>query len=66
MAEDQPQVPIVCPECETTTEAPLPEVGDAVARHNESVHDGAEVAQVDPELADHLADVVAEELGLLE
>jgi hypothetical protein len=60
-----PTVPIVCPECDTTTRIPLSEVADTLDGHNERLHDGEEVAQVDPELAEQLADVVAEDLGLL-
>lgn len=63
---DDPDVPIRCPECGTETSVPLSEVGDTLERHNESQHDGEECAQVDPELADHLADLVAEDMGLLE
>lgn len=63
--ESVPDVPIVCPECDTTARAPLSEVGAAVERHNERLHDGEDVARVDPDIADQLADVVAEELGLL-
>ena len=63
--DSPPDVPIVCEACGTRTEVPLPDVADAVARHNDNLHDGEAVAEVDPELADHLADLVAEELGLL-
>lgn len=60
-----PTVPIVCPECETTTRIPFSEVADSLDQHNERLHDGEEVAQVDPDLAEELADVVAEDLDLL-
>jgi len=67
MSDDgPPAVPVLCPECETTTRVPLPEVADAIERHNEQLHDGAEVAEVDPDLADQLADIVAEEMGFYE
>lgn len=62
---DDPQVPIVCTECETTSRVPLADVADAVDRHNEQLHDGDEVAAVDPDVADQIADLVATELGLL-
>jgi hypothetical protein len=65
-SDDDPTVPIVCPDCETTTRVPLPEVADAVERHNESVHDGEEVAAVDPAVTERLADLVAEDMGLLD
>lgn len=62
--ESAPEVPIVCSECETTTRIPLSDVADAVEKHNEQLHDGEDAAEVDPALADHLADLVAEEMGL--
>jgi hypothetical protein len=65
-ADDDPEVPVHCSECGTTTQIPLSEVGDAVERHNEQLHDGEEIAEVDPELADRLADLVAEDMGLLD
>jgi hypothetical protein len=66
MTDDDPTVPIVCPECDTTSRIPLPDVADAVARHNDQLHDGETVATVDPDVADGLADLVAADLGLLE
>jgi hypothetical protein len=65
-SDDDPTVPIVCPDCETTTRVPLPEVADAVTSHNENVHDGDDVAAVDPAVVDRLADLVAEDMGLLD
>jgi hypothetical protein len=66
MTDDEPDVPIRCEACETTSRVPLSEVGDAVDRHNERLHDGEGVAEVDPALTDQLADIVGEEMGLLE
>ena len=63
--DENPGVPIVCPECETTTEIPLSDVAESLDRHNERLHDGEEVAQVDPEIAEQLADIVAEDMDLL-
>ena len=60
-----PDVPIYCPACETTTRVPLDEVEETLGGHNERLHDGEAVARVDPDLADQLADIVAEEMGLL-
>jgi len=65
MSQDQPAVPVFCEECGTTTRIPLEDVGDAIDRHNEQLHDGEEIAGVDPEIADHLADLIADDLGLL-
>jgi len=64
--DDDPDVPVVCSACETTSRVPLPEVADTIERHNDRLHDGESVAEVDPDLADQLADIVAEELGLLD
>lgn len=66
MSDDEPTVPVQCDACGTTTRVALSAVGDAVARHNDQLHDGEAVAEVDPALSEQLADVVAEELGLLE
>ncbi|PSQ19398.1 hypothetical protein BRD00_01875 [Halobacteriales archaeon QS_8_69_26] len=63
--EETPTVPVVCSECETRTRVPLPDVAESIERHNEGLHDGEEHAEVDPELAEHLADIVAEEMGLV-
>lgn len=64
--EEEPTVPIVCAACDTESEVALSAVGEAIERHNETVHDGAEEARVDPALTDALADLVVEDLGLLE
>jgi hypothetical protein len=63
---DEPDVPIRCEACETTSRVPVSEVGEAVEDHNDRLHDGADVAQVDPALSEQLADIVAEDMGLLE
>lgn len=65
-SDDDPTVPIVCSACETTTRVSLAEVADAVERHNENVHDGEEIATIDPAIKDRLADLVAEDMGLLD
>jgi len=61
-----PRVPIVCAECGTETRIPLSNVAGTLERHNEQLHDGEEIAQVDPTLRDQLTDLVAEDLGLLD
>ena len=63
---DPPEIPVVCPVCGTRTRVPFPEVKETVARHNEGVHDGEDVAAVDPDVFDQLADYVAADLGLLD
>lgn len=63
---ESPDVPIVCPECQTTTRIPVDQLPESLDRHNAQLHDGEEVAQVDPDIADQLQTIVAEELGLLE
>lgn len=59
-----PRVPIVCSECETTTAVPVAEVGEALARHNDRLHDGRTVAEVDPAIRERVADLAAADLGL--
>ncbi len=66
MSENAPEIPIVCPACDTRTRIPFPEVEETVARHNEELHDGQSVASVDPDVFDQLADYVASDLGLLD
>jgi len=63
---DDPRVPIVCPACGTETEVTLSELAETLERHNEARHDGEECAQVDPDLASELQDLVAEDMGLLD
>jgi len=63
---DDPTVPIVCEACDTTSRVPLSELRESLDSHNERRHDGEEIAQVDPVLADALADAVADDLGLFE
>jgi hypothetical protein len=67
MAENDadPTVPIVCSECGTNTDLPISEVADTIEQHNERLHDGEEIAQVDPDIAEQITDLVAEDLGLL-
>lgn len=60
-----PKVPIVCPACETTSRIPLSKVAASLEQHNDRLHDGDDVAEIDPALAEELADIVAEDLGLL-
>lgn len=65
-SDDAPDVPIVCTECETTTRIPVDDVAESLERHNDQLHDGEEIAQIDPDIADQLQNIVAEDLGLLE
>lgn len=65
-ADGTPTVPVVCSACETESELALDEVAETIERHNDQLHDGESVAEVDPAVADHVADLVAEELGLLD
>lgn len=64
--QETPTVPIRCAACETETRVPLSELAETLDRHNEQQHDGEEIAEVDPDVADQVATLVAEELGLLE
>lgn len=61
---DEPTVPIVCEACGTRSRVPLGDLRESLETHNDRRHDGEEVAQVDPVLAEELADHVAEDLGL--
>lgn len=61
---DEPSVPVRCAECGTETRVPLDDVGDAVDRHNANRHDGEAVAEVAPEVREHIADLAAKDLGL--
>jgi hypothetical protein len=63
---DDPEVPIVCPECGTETAVALSSLAETLERHNENRHGGEDCAQVDPALADELQNLVAEDMGLLE
>lgn len=65
-SDDTPTVPIICPECDTTTRIPVDDVADSLQRHNEQLHDGEDVAHIDPEIAEQIQDMVAEDLGLLD
>ena len=65
-SDDAPQVTILCEGCGTETKVPLPEAADRLDRHNERVHDGEAVARLDPVVADRLADILAEEMGIFE
>jgi len=65
-SETSTGVPIVCEECGTQARVPLDGLAARLERHNETRHDGAEHARVDPEVADRLADLVAEDMGLFE
>lgn len=63
--EDLPEIPVVCSACETRTKVAFDDVEAAVARHNEQLHDGEPVAEVDPEVLEALTDRVAKDIGLL-
>lgn len=63
--DSEPTVPIVCEDCGTETRIPLSEVAGTLDQHNDQRHGGEEVAQVDPALADELANLVAEDMDLL-
>lgn len=65
-SDDAPEVPIICPECETTTRISVEELPESLDRHNDQLHDGDDVAHIDPDIADQLQNLVAKDLGLLE
>lgn len=66
MSDESPTVPVVCPDCETTSRVPVSDVAAAIEKHNESRHGGEDVAHVDPAIVDGIADLAAAELGLTE
>ncbi len=65
-SEDQPHVPIVCEQCDTTARVALPDLAETLTGHNERLHDGEELAVVDPDVADSLADLIADDMGLFD
>lgn len=65
-SDAEPRVPIVCDECETTSRIPLSDVAETIAKHNDQLHDGEDVAQIDPDIVRHVTDLAAEDLGLNE
>jgi len=66
MSDETPGVPVVCPECGTTTEVPVEEVEETITRHNDRLHDGRAVAEVDPAVRERVADLAAADLGLVD
>jgi hypothetical protein len=55
-------VPVVCEDCGTRTRVAIGNLAETLERHNAQLHGGEEVATVDPDLADHLLDLVADDL----
>lgn len=67
MSDDEaPRVPIVCPECGTTTDVAVEAVAETLTRHNDRLHDGRAVAEVDPAVRERVADLAAADLGLVD
>ena len=62
--DDRPTIPVVCPACDTRTSVAFDDVEAAVTRHNEQLHDGEAVAEVDPTVLEALTDRVAKDMGL--
>lgn len=62
--DEEPSFPVVCPECDTETRVALSDLEDAIDRHNDQLHDGDDVAQIDPAVADAVLDLAAEDMGL--
>lgn len=60
--DDDPTVPVVCEACGTTTRVALPEAVDTVTRHNDRLHDGEGVAQIDPDLVARIQSLVAADI----
>lgn len=64
--DEEPSFPVICAECETETRVGLSDLEAAIDRHNDQLHDGEEVAQIDPAVADEMLDLAAEDMGLYE
>lgn len=64
--DEMPEIPVVCPACETRTQVPFEEVEAAVERHNEQLHDSESVAEVDPEVLEALTTRLGEDMGLFD
>lgn len=62
MGDDATTLPVVCETCGTTTEVPVDEAAATAERHNERLHDGEAVAEIDPDLVARLQDLVAADL----
>lgn len=63
---DLPQVPIICEECDTESMVAFPRIEETIDGHNERMHDGEPVAEIDPSVKSKLQDLLIEELGLLD
>ena len=64
--EELPEIPVVCTACDTRTRVQFESVADAVERHNEQIHDGDPVAEVDPDVLEALTDQLGKDMGLLD
>jgi len=64
--EELPEIPVVCTACETRTQVSFDDVEAAVRRHNEQLHDGEAIAEVDPEVLDALTDQLGRDMGLFD
>ncbi|WP_435126819.1 hypothetical protein [Halobaculum sp. D14] len=63
--DGDPTVPIICSRCGTESRLPVDDIADAIATHNDRVHDGEEHAEVDPAFREQIADLAASDLELL-
>lgn len=61
---DLPDIPIICEECGTESTVSFSSVESVLERHNEQVHGGEAVAEIDPAVKSRLQDLLAEELEL--
>lgn len=64
--DEMPEIPVVCTACGTRTQVPFEEVEAAVERHNEQLHNGESVAEVDPEVLEALTTRLGEDMGLFD
>ena len=65
-ADERPEIPVVCTACDTRTRVPFDDVEGAIERHNQQLHDGEAVAEVDPDVLEQLTDRLGKDMGLLD
>jgi len=64
--EELPEIPVVCTACSTRSHVPFEDVSAAVERHNQQLHGGDSIAEVDPDVLDALTDRLGKDMGLFD
>jgi len=65
-ADERPEIPVVCTACDTRTRVSFDDVEGAIERHNEQLHGGEAVAEVDPDVLEQLTDRLGKDMGLFD